>query len=215
MQWIDVTLTISPSLPVWPGDPAPQIEPVSRVEMGAPFNLSQLCLGSHTGTHVDPPLHFLPGQQGVDGLSLDILIGPAYMADFPDTALIRRQDLVAANIPDGTARLLLRTRNSRAGTLRSFDPNYVALAADAAGYLIEHGIRLVGIDAPSIEAFTATAFPVHLALLRGRVIIVEGLDFSQVEAGMYEMICLPLKIEDGDGGPARLVVRKFHERPAS
>lgn len=208
MQLIDVSVTISPSLPVWPGDPAPRIEPVTQVSAGAPFNLSQLCLGSHTGTHVDPPLHFLLGQRGVDGLSLDMLVGPAYVADFPAAAVIHRSDLVVAAIPPETLRLLLRTRNSRGGRSKVFNPDYVALAVDAAQYCIECGIQLVGIDGPSIEAFTVMDFPVHLALLRAGVVIVEGLDLSQVEAGMYELICLPLKIENGDGGPARVVLRR-------
>jgi arylformamidase len=188
---IDISLPIGPETPVWPGDPPVVIEPVARVDRGDPADVSRLVLGTHTGTHVDPPAHFLPGGVTVDALALDVLVGPAMVAGFPagpiDGAAL---DSVAAS-GDSSARLLLKTGGA-AG----------AVTPDGARWLVERGVRLVGADTLSIEP-ASDDYPVHRVLLGAGVVIVEGLDLTAVTPGEYQLVCLPLRIVGGDGAPAR------------
>ena len=199
----DISLPISELTPVWPGDPAVAIQ---RPLDAGPW-VSQISLGSHTGTHVDPPAHFIAGGATIDQLPLETLLGPAWVACVPEEKAITAAILTQANIPAGTTRLLLRTRNSEhlSGNLK-FDPDFAALAPDAAGWLLAQGIRLVGIDGPSIELFATPGEPVHHALLGAGVVVVEGLALAAVPSGAYQLICLPLKVAGGDGAPARVVL---------
>lgn len=198
---IDISQPLRAGMPVWPGDPPVAID---RLNEGLPA-VSALRLGTHVGTHVDPPAHFVAGAATVDQLPLTTLIGPAWVAHLVGPGPITAALLAGAGVPPGTARLLLRTANSaRASAI--FDPGYVALAPDAAEWLLARRIRLIGIDAPSIEPFDAAGEPVHHRLLGAGVIIVEGLALADVEPGAYELICLPLRIEGGDGAPARVVL---------
>ena len=198
---IDVTLPISDKLPVWPGDPPVH---VTRVSDGLPM-VSGLSMSVHAGTHVDAPAHFLPGGVGVDALPLDVLIGPAWVARFAGRGPLTAGMLAEAAIPAGTVRLLICSANSdRIG--EGFDPDFVALAPDAAGWLLDHGVRLVGIDGPSVEVYAAPGDPAHRALLAAGVIIVENLALAGVAPGAYDLICLPLPIVGCDGAPARVVL---------
>jgi len=220
---IDVTLPISDKLPVWPGDPPVYITRVSddllpdegrrtkdeglhvtRVSDGLPM-VSGLSMSCHAGTHVDAPAHFLAGGAGVDALPLDVLIGPAWVAHLGGRDPLTASMLAEAAIPAGTVRLLLRSANSDRVS-EAFDPDFVALAPDAAAWLLDHGIRLVGIDGPSIEAYDAPGDPVHRALLAEGVIIVESLALAGVAPGAYDLTCLPLRIAGCDGAPARVVL---------
>ena len=205
----DCTQLISDRLPVWPGDPPVVIHrPGAIVENGLPEpSVSRLSLGSHAGTHVDPPAHFFPGAATVEQLALETLVGPAWVAELTGEDLIRASSLAAAGIPAGTTRLLLRTRNSRARAAEAtFDPDFAGLTADAAEWVLARRVRLIGIDGPSIEPFDSPGEPVHRMLLSARVIVVEGLALAGVPAGAGELICLPLPIAGGDGSPARVVL---------
>jgi arylformamidase len=206
----DVTVPISEVMPVWPGDPPVQIERVSELSGGAPFNVSRLHLGSHTGTHVDAPFHFLPQGQTVDRLSLDLLVGPALVLDLEDLPgrAIHTLDLANLHPPRSTTRLLLKTRNSNlwADRQNEFEQNYVHLHPQAAAWIVQRGIRLLGLDYLSVEAFHSTTYKVHHTLLDAGLVVVEGLDLSAVPAGPCQLVCLPLKIEGGDGAPARVLV---------
>jgi arylformamidase len=190
---IDISLPIGPDTPVWPGDPPVVLEPVARVADGDPFDVSRLVLGTHTGTHVDPPAHFLPGAATVDALPLDVLVGPAVVADFPSGA-IGGDALAAVALAEGSTRLLLKTGRD-AG----------ALTPEGARWLVERGVRLVGADTLSIEPETGE-YPVHRILLGAGVVIVEGLDLTTVAPGPYQLVCLPLRVVGGDGAPARAVL---------
>lgn len=209
MKIYDITVSISPDLPVYPGDPAIQIKRTLSLEAGQVANVSHLSFGTHIGTHVDPPSHFVLGGVSLDQLPLDVLIGPARVIDAGearviDAAMIKRVAL------DGATRVLFKTRNSRLWQEASeFAKDFVYLETDAAEYLVERGVRLVGIDYLSIEKFNFEQPTTHLTLLRHNVIIIEGLNLSEVAPGDYELICLPLKIKDGDGGPARVVLREM------
>jgi arylformamidase len=209
-ELIDVSLPIGPDLLTWPGDPGIEIRPSSQIAKGDPANVSQLRVGSHTGTHVDPPVHFVEGGATADQLSLDVLVGDALVVELPDAdSPIPSKDLEALGVPVGTARLLVKTSNSRMWSRRpaQFPEHFACLSAEAAAWVVKRGIRLVGIDFLSIESSPEGTYPVHHTLLEAEVIILEGLDLSAVAAGRYELACLPLRIAGGDGAPARAVLR--------
>ncbi len=198
----DISLPISNDLPVWPGDPTVRI--VRDDSLPA---VSEITLSSHTGTHVDAPAHFIAGGATVDQLPLDALVGPAWVVYLPGPGPITADQLAAADIPDGPIRLLLRTDNSgRNALVWAFETDFVALAPDAADWLLARGIRLVGIDAPSIEPLITRGDPVHHTLLGAGVVIVENLDLTDVAPGAYRLACLPLRIVGGDGAPARAIL---------
>jgi arylformamidase len=205
---IDVSLPIGPDLLTWPGDPGIRIDPAKRIDRGDSANVSELHLGSHTGTHVDPPFHFLPGERSIDQLDLDVFLGPAVVADLGDAEAIGSAELKDLELPQGTERLLCRTRNSQLWTRlpADFPDDYVAVTEDGARWLVEHAIRLVGVDFLSVEKSAGSNHPVHRALLGEGTVIVEGLDLSRVEPGSYTLACFPLRITGGDGSPARAVL---------
>jgi len=189
---IDITRPISAALPVWPGDPRVEIEPVARLEAGDPAAVSRLTLGTHTGTHVDPPAHFLPGGATVDEIALDVLVGPAVVVDF------------AGSGGGGTERLRAAAGHHRRVLLKTGATDGV-VTPDVARHLVDGGVFLVGVDTSSIEP-GETEYPVHRLLLSAGVVIVEGLELSHVAPGEYQLVCLPLRIAGGDGAPARAVL---------
>ncbi|HVL33285.1 MAG TPA: cyclase family protein [Actinomycetota bacterium] len=199
---IDITLDVSAEMFTWPGDPAVRIEPVQRIARGDGANVSQVTLSTHTGTHVDPPCHFVEGAPSVDQLPLDVLCGPAVVVDTGDA---RR--LGSEHVPLGAERVLFKTINSpRLASLREFPDDYACLSNDAAQALVAAGVRLVAIDFQSVEELGAEGHPVHMTLLSAGVVIVEGVNLAEVEPGEYTLVCLPLKVKDGDGAPARAVL---------
>jgi arylformamidase len=207
---IDVSLTLAGDMLVWPGDPPAEIIPRIQLSKGDPANVSELRIGTHTGTHVDPPVHFIEGTHGIDRVPPDVLVGPALVAHLPEAnGPLGPTELDALSVPGGTARLLLKTSNSnlwRQPKPLAFPDTYACLSADGAAWVIEHGIQLIGVDFLSIEQRGAEGHPAHKALLSNGVVIVEGLDLGAAEPGSYTLACLPLKILDGDGGPARAVL---------
>ncbi|MBC8504988.1 MAG: cyclase family protein [Anaerolineales bacterium] len=209
MKIYDISLTISPELPTWPGDPGVNLERISKMEDGADANVTHMSLGVHTGTHVDAPFHFMGGESDtVETLALDILTGPAHVIYLPDVAVdITVDDLQTADIPDGTTRLLLKTNNSDwwAAGNNTFQEDFLALDVEAAEWLVQRGVKLVGVDYLSVAPFRA-GVPTHRVLLGAGVIALEGLDLSAVEPGEYTLYCLPLKIQGSDGAPARAIL---------
>jgi len=206
MPIYDLSLPISPSMVVWPGDPPVRVEPRLRIAKGDVVNVSGLCLGSHTGTHVDPPYHFDDTGPSMDELSLDILVGKAWVCNLGSRHEIDVTDLQEC-VPDGTRRLLLKTTNSdlwRRG-VEEVVSDFVVITPDAARWIVKRDIRLLGVDYLSVERPGAPGHPVHHALLGAGVIVVEGLDLSLLEAGWYNLYCLPLRVAGGDGAPARAV----------
>jgi arylformamidase len=191
---------------IYPGDPAIGVRSHSSIARGDPANVSSLAFGSHSGTHVDAPSHFLPGGTAVDTIPIDRLVGPAVVLDLPDAGTaIGAAELMRHDLRD-QRRVLLRTRNSALSARSEFTSEYCALAPDGAEYLLEREVELVGIDYLSIEPYGSHDFAVHHLLLERRVVIVEGLDLSAVPAGLYQFICLPLRLEGLDGAPARAVL---------
>lgn len=206
MRWTDVSMPLGADTPRFPGDPKVEIVPLERIANGASYELSRLTLGTHTGTHIDPPRHFFPERAGADAVPLPALVGRAVVVAVPDDASEVGPALVDA-VPPGAERVLFRTRNSaRWERGAGFFPDFVALTAAAADRLLDRRVRLVGIDALSVEPVAAGEYPVHRALLGAGIAVVEGLLLAHVPPGACELICLPLRLRDGDGGPARAVV---------
>jgi arylformamidase len=208
MTIYDITLSIGPELPLWPGDPPLVLERAASMDDGAHANVSRLACGVHIGTHVDAPHHFLNDRRTVESLPLDALIGPARLVQIPDAVdVITEEALERAAIPTGTSRLLLKTRNSSlwARGEADFRPDFVGISADGAAWLVRRGVRLIGIDYLSVAPYKQSVLT-HRALLEPGIVIVEGLDLSAVPPGEYQLICLPLKLAGSDGAPARAVL---------
>ena len=208
MKIHDISLSIQPGMPVWPGDPSVELERISSIDEGAHANVSRLACGVHTGTHVDAPNHFLNDQRTVENLDLEVLTGPALVIQIPDEILLVTSDVLEkATIPPGTTRLLLKTRNSHIweeGKMEFFT-NFTGISPDAAEWLVRKGVRLVGIDYLSIAPYKQGT-PAHQVLLIPGVIILEGVDLSKVDPGEYDIYCLPLKLMNSDGAPARAIL---------
>jgi arylformamidase len=208
MKIFDISLTISPSLPVWPGDPPIELERVESMDKGAHVNVSHLSAGVHIGTHVDAPHHFLNDGHTVEQLPLDVLTGPCYVMQLPDGVEAITADVLAGvPFPTDAIRILFRTSNSRfwARGEKDFQENFVAVKEDGAKWLVGRGVQLVGVDYLSVAPFGASV-PTHKILLEAGVVVVEGLDLSTVTRGFYELYCLPLKIQGSDGAPARAIL---------
>ncbi len=207
MTIIDLSPVISPDLPVWPGDPRVILRQPAHLDRGDAFTLTELVMSAHTGAHVDAPAHYVRGGAGADQLPLDALVGPAWVADAGEADVITAAVLEGLAMPPGTERLLLRTRNTARGLMRQpeFHTDFTALAPDGARWLVKRGVRLVGIDYFSIAPYDLLA-PTHRILLEAGVVIVEGLDMTDAAPGGYLFACLPLKLKDADGAPARAIL---------
>jgi arylformamidase len=207
-EWIDISVPIYDGMVHWPGDPPIEVTQPLHLARGDMATVSSLKLGAHTGTHVDAPNHFLRDAKGVDAMLPEATIGPARVLEIADDVTeIGEKELKGRGIARGE-RILLKTSNSaRCWNDEEFVPDFAHLTLDGASYLARTGIRAVGIDYLSIgqgEQGPAT----HRALLEKDIVIIEGLNFSGVEPGEYELVCLPLKIREGDGAPARVLLRR-------
>jgi arylformamidase len=208
-DWIDVSVTLKSGMLHWPGDPPVVIERVRDMDRGDTVNLSRITMGAHSGTHVDAPVHFLKGAPGIDRLPLHPLVGKARVIGITANESIREKDLAGQNIEKGE-RILLRTRNSLKQILRkdAFDEEFIFLEEDAALFLAARGILALGVDYLSVGGYRKNGSAVHRILLGAGIFIIEGLDLAGVLPGRYEMFCLPLKILDADGAPARTILQK-------
>lgn len=208
MEIYDITVPIRSAMPVYEGDPGVKIDPWSAFAKGDSSNVSMLSFGAHTGTHVDAPAHFVEGARRIDALPLDLLIGPARVLRVPDDVKEIDPEFINSCDLGGVERVLFHTRNSTFWN-EGFRKDFTHLLPEAAQLLVDGGIKLVGTDYLSIEKFHSGHHRTHLTLLSNNVIIVEGLNLSEVPEGDYELICLPLKIAEGagDGAPARAVLR--------
>ena len=205
---LDVSVLLAPGLATYPGNPAFEITPVNRIADGHSSNNSRLGMGTHTGTHVDAPLHFFDGRPGVEAMPLDLLVGRARVIDLPHRGGITEEHLAAAGLREDL-RVLLRTPNSALwNTTDGFHTDYTYLTEGGARFLVGQGVKVVGVDYLSVEQYKKAGAPAHKALLGDGIIIIEGLNLSDAEAGQYEMYCLPLKIANGDGAPARVVLKR-------
>ncbi|MGE5376970.1 MAG: cyclase family protein [Bacteroidota bacterium] len=208
MTIYDISLTISSTLPVWPGDPGIELERFQALDSGAYFNVTRINSGVHIGTHVDAPFHILNDGRTVENLSLDVLTGPCYVVQLPDGVdAITAEVLDRTEITSDMKRILFGTSNSHfwAKGETKFQEEFVAITEDGAEWLVERGVQLVGVDYLSVAPFNDTE-PTHRILLQAGVVVVEGLNLGNVMRGFYNLYCLPLKIAGSDGAPARAIL---------
>lgn len=208
-RYWDISIPLKDGMVCWPGDDAPSMKQVMFMDRGDMCNVTKLHMSVHTGTHMDAPRHFINTGVGIDQTSLDALIGEARVVEIADRVAIRRAELEALK-PKTGERLLFKTRNSTEAWARGadFEKDFVYIADEAAQYLVECGVRTVGVDYLSIGGFYHDTVETHVTILEAGIAVIEGLDLSEVEPGEYELICLPLKIAGADGAPARAVLRR-------
>ncbi|MBN1488468.1 MAG: cyclase family protein [Phycisphaerae bacterium] len=204
--WIDCTRPLHGGMIDWPGDPPFQLRTIHTITTPGTCKLSEVTMSTHAGTHIDAPQHFVPDGTTIDALSLDALCGPATVIEVKEARPVQVADVRDADIGNG-ARVLFKTANQALWHNSRFDPAYHALEADLAIWLVEHNVRLVGIDYLSVDSYDDARSRAHCTLLGAGVIVIESLDLSQVQPGRYEMVALPLRIVGGEASPARVIVR--------
>lgn len=204
----DISLTISPDLPTWPDDPKLELVQFESMDKGADANVTRISSSVHLGTHVDAPHHFLNDGRTVEQLPLDVLTGQCYVVQLPDgVEAITSEVLERTEITSDMTRILFGTRNSHhwARGESEFQTDFVAITEDGAEWLVEHRVKLVGVDYLSVAPYEDSA-PTHAVLLKAGIVVVEGLNLSNVMRGFYDLYCLPLKIANADGAPARAIL---------
>jgi len=212
--WIDVSVPLHSGMVHWPDNPPVQISRMLDMERGDICNVSTLSMGSHTGTHMDAPRHFILSGKGLDAMPLDATMGLARVIEIDDPVSIKPDELRSQHIQRGE-RLLFKTRNSsRCWQTDAFVEDFVYVSQEAARYLAELGVQTVGVDYLSVGGYTKDGKETHQALLGAGIWIIEGLNLASVQPGTYELACLPLKVAGGDGAPARAILRKPENAPA-
>ena len=207
MRIYDISLSLSTDTVRWVVAPPLEVHERRRMSRGDDANATALTVSVHAGTHVDAPFHFLPDGAGIDALPLERFIGPALVHQVDADRYIT-EDHVNAIPLDGATRVLFKTRNSELLKRRDYDPNFVAFSVEAARALVARGVQLVGLDYLSV-AHADEQVPVHRAFLDHGVILLEGVDLSEVAPGRYELICFPLRLRGLDGAPCRAVLREL------
>ena len=204
----DVTVPITNAMPVWPGDPSVRLTPKSHVsrDKSHTVKLTAIEMGSHTGTHVDAPCHFVEGGRRLHEIPFEQLIGKATVFELPGIRSIGRADLEKLNWR-GVGKVLFKTENSKHWQDGAFYENFVYLEPDGAEFLVQHGVQLAGIDYLSIDKFKSGKHPAHFVLLTRNVVILEGLNLCPVPSGEYDLLALPLNLRDADGAPTRVILR--------
>ena len=207
MKLIDVSVPLDARLPTYPHNTPFTLEPIKRIARGDSSNVSTLHMSAHTGTHVDAPRHFFDEGPGTEALPLDLLVGRARVIQIDSRAGVASEDLDSIDLSDDI-RVLIKTHNSRLWGSPEFHTDYVGVTESGAKHLVEHGIKVVGVDYLSVETFQNPGAPAHHVLLGSGTIVIEGLDLRDVDPGVYEMFCLPLRVVGSDGAPARVVLRR-------
>jgi arylformamidase len=207
MKLIDLTVALDAQLPTYPNNTPFTLEPIKRMARGDSSNVSTLHMSAHTGTHIDAPRHFFDEGLGADALPLEMLIGRARVIELTTRRGIGAGDFAPHDLSEDV-RVLIKTVNSRFWGSPDFHTEYVGVTESGAKYLVEHGIKVVGVDYLSVEEFKTPGAPAHRLLLGAGTIIIEGLNLRDVEPGVYDMYCLPLRVVGSDGAPARVVLRQ-------
>jgi len=206
-EWIDISVPIYSGMVHWPDNPPVNIERFMDLAHGDAANVSKLELGAHTGTHMDAPRHFFADGPGLDEMPLDATIGPARVIQIEHPRAILPAELEQHNLQAGE-RVLFRTQNSeRCWKTDQFVEDFVYISAAAAKFLVERQVRTVGIDYLSVGGYVYDGVDTHQILLRAGIWLIEGLNLSAVKPGVYELVCLPLRIIGADGAPARAILR--------
>jgi arylformamidase len=207
--WIDISVPIKNGMPRWPGDPEVQITRISDMDRGDDDNLTYISMCAHTGTHMDAPLHFRKSGKPIDKMPLSAAIGKARVIEIRDKELITVEEIRPNRIRKGE-RILFKTGNSkRRWDNKPFMKKFVHLSTCAAEFLSERKVRTIGIDYLSIGGYEGNVVEVHNIILKSGIWVIEGLDFSKIKPGDYELNCLPIKLTGADGAPCRALIRKF------
>src|SRR3989338_4244232 len=210
MKIYDISVPIFEGMHAWPRDPKVKIRPNRQISKGSSCNVSRISFGSHTGTHVDAPYHFLKKGKKMDEIPLGIFIGKAWVFEIDAEKKINIKDINKLNL-EGKERVLFKTTNSKIWERRKkFFKEFVYITDKAAKFIVEAGVKLLGIDYLSVEGFGIPGAPAHHILLGNGVILLEGINLLKVSQGEYELICMPLKISGGDGAPARVILREIN-----
>jgi arylformamidase len=213
-EWIDVSVTVRHGMPHWPDNPPIVLERAMDMRRGDDCNVSRLAMGVHTGTHMDGPVHFFHEAAGLDEMPLAATMGEARVIEIADPHQVTADELRAHGLR-ANERVLFRTTNSmRCWQTDAFVEDFVYISESAAVHLAETGVQTVGIDYLSVGGYYVDGAKVHRILLDAGIWIIEGLDLSAVRAGRYEMICLPVKLHDSDGAPARAILRRLPAVPS-
>ncbi len=205
--WIDISIPVRDAMAHWPNDPPVSIRRIHDIEKGATANLSMISMGAHSGTHMDAPLHLIKKGESIDNIPLDTVVGKARVIEIRDAESIKPAELLRHRIQRGE-RILFKTENSaHVWQKDEFSEDFVFISDAAAEFLVERGVRLIGIDYLSVGSFKYGGSYVHKTLLGAGIWLIEGLNLSNVAPGKYDLICLPLRIVAGDGAPARAILR--------
>ena len=207
MKLIDITVPVEATVPVYPGNTPFTLEAIKRVARGDSSNVSTIHMSAHSGTHIDAPRHFFDDGPGVEGLPLEMLMGRARVIELTTRKGIVPDDFAGLDLSEDV-RLLIKTANSRLWGSPEFHKDYVGVTEAGAKFLVERGVKVVGVDYLSVEQFKTPGAPAHHVLLGSGTIVIEGLNLRDVEPGIYDMICLPLRIVGADGAPARVLLRQ-------
>jgi arylformamidase len=207
MKLIDISVLLDEKLASYPGNTPFSIEPIKRIARGDSSNVSTLHMSAHSGTHVDAPRHFFDSAPGTEALSLEMLVGRTRVIELATRKAVTGDDLAAFDLSEDV-RVLLKTGNSRLWNSPEFHSEFIGLTESAARHLVDHGVKLVGVDYLSVEVFHTPGAPAHHVLLGAGTVVVEGLNLRDVDPGVYDMFCLPLRVSGCDGAPARVVLRR-------
>jgi len=200
--WFDISVPIYAGMVHYPGNPPIAIDRLSDVEKGDLCTISRLTMGSHTGTHIDAPIHFVSRGAGAEEVPLENLIGPARVIEIKDPGAVRAEELRSHHL-SARERLLFKTSNSRRCWKTSeFVKDSITIAEDAASYLADLNTLAVAID-----YLSAGSPETHRTLLGAGVVIIEGVNLTGISPGQYGLLCLPLLISGGDGAPARVLLK--------
>lgn len=208
-KWIDISVTIKSGMAHWPDNPEIVVGKMLDMERGDICNVSTLSLGSHTGTHMDGPLHFLRNGKSLDKMPLEATIGPCRVVEIKDKESIKLEEIQGMKFKPGE-RILFKTPNSRhSWKTDNFDEDFVYISKEAAAFLAKAKVMTVGIDYLSVGGFRKDGVETHHALLGAGIWIIEGLNLAKIKPGRYELCCLPLKVMNSDGAPARAALREL------
>lgn len=206
-EYFDISTPMHEDMPVWPEDPPFRLKKIKSFAKGDGVNVSKIKCCLHSGTHVDAPLHYVDGGKAVDELDLDSLVGAACVVNLEGVKSVTAQDLEKLDIAEDINRILIRTSNSKHLKDKKFWKEYVSLTEDAATWIVERGMRLVGVDYLSIAPYE-DGEKIHKILLENDVVVVEGLNLDNIKSGIYDLTCLPIRIKGVEGAPARAILKR-------
>ncbi len=209
MKYYDISLNLSAETVCWVTSPPFELVERRRMSRGDHNNSSALNMSAHSGTHLDAPFHFVPGGATIESLPLDLFIGPAIVQAVDAGRYITKEHVEAIDLK-GESRVLFKTRNSHLLHKFAYEPDFVAFSVEAAQALVARGVKLVGLDYLSVAHAGDEQVPVHRAFLDHGVVLLEGVDLSEIKPGRYELICFPIRLRGLDGAPCRAVLRDLN-----